>query len=126
MPGICPWASVSFASSLTPMIVPMASKKQDSRTVKTNRTPVSAPTLSKPPNRLTCPIRPKSGLSKGLPGHFGVVRPQDGTFATASMTTASTVIATIEMRIAPGTLRTISARVSSAPRMKTRTGQPLR
>ena len=35
------------------------------------------------------------------------------------------VIATIEIRIAPGTLRTISASVSSVPRTKTRTGQPL-
>ncbi|CAM5559040.1 hypothetical protein SGRIM128S_01824 [Streptomyces griseomycini] len=44
----------------------------------------------------------------------------------ASISTATTVIATIEMRIAPGTLRTISASVSSTPRTKTRTGQPVR
>ena len=37
-------ASVSLASSLMPMIVPMASKKHDSSTVKTKRTPVSTPT----------------------------------------------------------------------------------
>src|SRR5687768_18259946 len=78
------------------MIVPIASKKHGSSTVKTNRTPVSTPTLPKPPNRLTSPIRPKSGVATGLPGQVGVVRPQDGTSATALMTTATTVIATIE------------------------------
>ncbi len=93
-----------------PMIVPIASKKVDSSTVKTKRMPVSAPTLPKPPKRLTLPTRPKSGVATGLPGHFGVVRPQDGTFATALMITA-TMMFTIEMRMAPGTLRTISASV---------------
>lgn len=52
MPGTLPLESVSLASSLTPMIVPMASKKHESSTVKTKRTPVSMPTLPKPPNRL--------------------------------------------------------------------------
>ncbi len=107
MPGIWPWASVSFASSETPMIVPIASKKHDSRTVKTNRMPVSTPTLWKPPRRLNSPISPKSGVATGLPGHSGTVRPQDGTVATALMISARTVMATIEIRIAPGTLRTI-------------------
>ncbi len=126
MPGISPLALVSLASSLTPMIVPIASKKHDSRTVKTKRTPVRTPTLPKPPNRLNSPMSPKSGVATGLPGHSGVVRPQDGIVATALMISARTVIATIEMRIAPGTLRVIRASVSRAPRMKTRTGQPFR
>lgn len=109
-------------------MVPIASKKQDSSTVKTNRTPVRTPTFSKPPNRLTSPSRPKSGAETGLPGHAGVVRPHapSGRLTTASMTRATTVMATIEIRIAPGTLRTISASVSSAPRTKTSTGQPSR
>lgn len=46
--------------------------------------------------------------------------------ATALMINATPVITTIEMRMAPGVLRTISARVSSTPRTKTRTGQPVR
>lgn len=110
------------------MIVPIASKKHDSRTVKTKRTPVSTPTFENPPKRLTWPMSPKSGLATGLPGHFGVVSPQapSGRSAAAWTTTASSVIATIEIRIAPGTLRTISASVSSAPRTKTSTGQPSR
>ncbi|CAM5333879.1 hypothetical protein STANM309S_03952 [Streptomyces tanashiensis] len=61
-----------------------------------------------------------------MPGHSGVVRPQEGTVATALITIATIVMTTIEMRIAPGTLRMSRARVRSVPRMKTRTGQPVR
>lgn len=128
IPGKVPSGFVSLASSPTPRIVPIASKKQDSSTVKTNRVPVRKPTLPKPPNRLTWPTSPKSGAATGLPGHCGTVRPQAeaGRSVTSWTTTASTVMATMEIRMAPGVLRISRVRVSSTPSAKISTGQPCR
>ncbi len=128
IPGRSPLASSRWASSATPRMVPIASKKQDISTVKTKSTPVSRPTWWKPPNRLTCPTSPKSGAATGLPGQSGTVRPQEaaGMSTAWSTATARQVITTMLIRIAPGTLRTSSTRVSSSPRMKISTGQPCR
>ncbi len=128
MPGRLPSLSSRCASSLTPRIVPIASKKQDSSTVKTKRMPVSRPTWWKPPNRLTLPIRPKSGVDTMLCGKTGTVRPHSpaGMVAALSRITARMVVAMMLIRIAPGTLRTSRIRVSSAQTMNTSTGQPSR
>ena len=97
----------------------MVSKKSASSSVKTSRIAATAPADSKEPNRLNSPRVPKSGLEKIVSGHDGVFRPQPfglyfspnigPTLATASTMIASTVVTTIEIRIAPLTRRTHSA-----------------
>jgi hypothetical protein len=54
-----------------------------------------------------------------------VVRPQLLMSAAELMITATTVMVTMLIRIAPLTLRAISPMVSSTPRQKTSTGQPV-
>ncbi len=127
MRGIRPSSSVSFASWPTPMIVPIASKKPDSSTVKTNRQPVSRPTSSKPPKRLTCPSREKSGVLTIFSGMLGTARPHaaSGISAMTLITTATTVIATMLIRIAPLTPRVTRTNVNARPSTKTSTGQPV-
>ncbi len=125
--GSCPVSLFSSpASSPTPMMVPIASKKPDSSTVKTNRQPVSGPTSLKPPKRLMWPISPKSGAPTILCGMSGTARPHaaSGIVTRALMMIATTAMVTMPMRIAPLVLRTVSTNISIRPRTNTSTGHP--
>ena len=95
----------------------MVSKKSASISVKTNSSAATTPARSKAPNSETCPSSEKSGTPTILSGIEGTLRFQpvgltlspetDGPMcAIASMTTASTVVARIEIKMAPRTLRT--------------------
>ncbi len=119
------------------VIVPMVSKKSASSSVKTNRTAVTTPTRSNEPNSENWPSSPKSGVAMILSGKAGTLRFQpcgltlspetDGpTLATASTMIASTVVARIEIRMAPLTFFTHSAMTSIRPNTKTSTGHPPR
>ena len=110
------------------VIVPMVSKKSASISVKTSSSAATTPTDSNEPNRLNWPSVPKSGSSMILSGSAGTFRLQPvgllGAGPTpkspiASTMIASTVVATIEIRIAPLTLRTHSAITRTRPIAKT-------
>ena len=124
-PGIRPLSSASSASVPTPMMVAIASKKPASTRVKTMKPTVIAPTSPQPPNS-TFPKREKSGRrprcrpvpAATCPMPWRRDRP------TLWTTTAITVPTTMPIRIAPGTARACSMKISSRVTQKIRTGQP--
>ena len=122
--GGVPSSSSRPASAPIAVIVPIVSKKSASISVKISSSAVTTPAFSNEPSRLNSPRVPKSGVSKTSSGQAGVVRPHAFGAPIASTTIASTVVATIEIRIAPLTLRTQSPITSSRPTQKTKTGQP--
>ena len=108
--------------------------------MKTRRTAATTPTRPKEPKRLNSPRVPKL-IGSIWSGHAGTLRFHPSgltmllpwsstpvtvgpTLAIASMTKATTVIVTIEMMMAPFTLRTHSATMRTRPSAKTRVGQP--
>ena len=121
--GGMPSSSRRPASAPIAVIVPIVSKKSASIRVKTSRMAATTPASWKPPIRLNSPSVPKSGFSKmsPKPGRSGTVSaqplglklpsaPKAGPMsAILSTMIAMIVITTIEMRIAPRTLRTHSA-----------------
>ena len=119
------------ASAPIAVIVPMVSKKSASISVKTNSSDVTTPTLSKDPSRLNSPSVPKSGVARTLSGQAGTLRLQPLGLSTidpaptiASTTMASTVVAAMEIRIAPRTWRTQSTMTRARPTPNTSTGHP--
>ncbi len=111
---------------MTPTTVPIVSKKSDRMRVKTSSRTVTTLTCPKAPNRSKFPRSPKSGVSTRVSGSDGVVRPHVLMSAALLRTTATSVIVTMLMRIAPLTLRARSTTVSTRPRQKTSIGQPVR
>ena len=134
--GGVPSSSLRPASAPIAVIVPIVSKKSARRRENTSSTAASTPVpgLAKAPNRSTWPKVSKDGSDTTPPPSAGTVSDQPEGFSAddapmppmASTSTATTVVTTIAMRIAPRTWRTHSATISARPRQKTRTGQPAR
>ncbi|GAA3213292.1 hypothetical protein GCM10020256_13380 [Streptomyces thermocoprophilus] len=124
-PGMRPLSSASFASVPTPMMVAIASKNPASTSVKTIMPMVMAPTSPQPPNS-TSPKREKSGMETALPCSSGAPLAQASLSMTpaALRTAATTVPETMPMRIAPGTLRAWSMKISRRVPANSSTGQP--
>ena len=112
-------------------MVPMASKKMDSRMVKISRAHAIPPSSRKASMGAAEPSRDRSGTANSASGEDGTTSDQPCGLSTeeplgetASSTCARTVVSTTEIRIPPLTLRTISATVSSRPTTNVRVGQP--
>ena len=131
MLGGVPSSSRRPASAPIAVIVPMVSKKSASISVKTSNNADTTPTDSNEPKRLNSPSVPKSGVSTILSGHSGTFRLHpvgpswlEPRSPIASTTIATTVVARMEMRMAPLTFRTQSATTRTRPIENTTTGQP--
>jgi hypothetical protein len=129
-----PFASSSLASEPTATIVPIVSKKSASTSENTSSATVRKPSSRTPPVSEKCPRIEKSGVSTSFDGHVGTSSDQPRGLVldcapienAACRSPATTVIATIEIRMAPRTLRTTSTRVSRTPITNTSSGQPAR
>ncbi len=110
------------------MIVPMASKKPDSTSVNSTTVAVSAPAVTKPPNRSKWPTSPKSGAATSDSGTRGATTPQSaGSTAVSEFTRmARSAVTAMLMRMAAGIPRTYRRIISSRPKQNTATGQPVR
>ncbi|CAM5608516.1 hypothetical protein SVIOM74S_08820 [Streptomyces violarus] len=75
MPGSCPRSSVSPASSPTPMIVPIASKKPESSTVKTKRAAGEQADLMEAAEQADMADQAEVRGVDHLSGTLGMVRP---------------------------------------------------
>ncbi len=107
------------------MTVAIASKNPASTSVKTIMPTVIAPACPQPPNS-TCPRSEKSGIETAEPCRAGApfAHCRGSTTPSAFRVTAAAVPVTMPRRIAPGTPRAWSMRISSRVTAKSSTGQP--
>ena len=115
--GGIPSSSRSPASAPIAVIVPSVSKKSERSRVNTKRAEMTMPAFSQDPRRLNSPSSCRSGVSKMSAGQAGTLRFQPSGLncspatvgpmsAIVSTMIATTVITTIEIRIAPFTRST--------------------
>ena len=112
-------------------MVPIASKKIESRMVKTSSSAARAPRLRNASSGATAPTSERSGSATKEEGAAGTTSDHPVAFSadepdgtTASSTWARAVVRTTAIRMAPRTLRTMRARVSSRPTTNVSIGQP--
>src|SRR6266496_3944340 len=139
MRGSVPSLRSRPASDARPIVVPITSKKSDSTSENTTIKAEMIPAAEKPPNSEKSPNTPKSGAPKCLPENVGTLSAHASGLTTlpvasvcepmssaASRMTASTVAATMPIRIAPLILRAYSTPMSSRPTTNTNVSHPLR
>ena len=139
--GIFPLPSIKPPSVAIAVTVPTVSKKSESKSVNTRRIAamIVTPWTWKPPKRLKCPKRLKSGFATTSCGSAGTFSPQPFGFTLPvapsklgpilnafSTMIARTVVAMMLMRIAPLTFLTKSAIIKIRPNPNTTIGQPTR
>ena len=134
--GGVPSSSSSPASAPIAVIVPIVSKKSASISVKTSSRAETTPTVSNDAEQAELAEQAEVGRRRtSSSGSAGTLRPQPVGLSSSGAidgrsrrsprrSIASTVVATIPIRIAPLTLRTHSETISSRPSTNTSIGQP--
>ena len=123
MSGRLPSASTSLPCLPRPVMVPIASKKLVSKSVKISSTVEMTPILVKAPTKFTSPTMDRSGMPPSASGFTGAAMPQSSEPVNACTMNAITVVRTMAMKSPPGTFRMTMKEQIMRPMTKTSAGQ---